>query len=487
MLKGVPKILLLVVSSLVIALSFSLALSGCGEIKNEKEKDSEKISSDSAEQLRTQLPDNPPKLPSPSERATEEGQVVCNDPKICDESVAMLVASTPSRLTTCTSFVIASDIIATSSSCIPPDLRRDNSDCSERIWAFFPSVSTFEAERVSCKEVIKASETRTVLDQNFAFIRLAKSTKRIPLKISFEGLRSKTVARVYQVKSSLSDAPYGEISTAKCKVIQNSLALPEFNHPNRPLVTLSNCSDSRLSPGSPIIGPDGTVRAITSGEIIDTKAIEVKYAKRKIRTDTGVLPPLIVATNLSCVSSPIQESRTRLSEKCFPPKDSYYDEHFRFPVELLANEYNKIEALIAQSGMRASEKVRWTSIRFEPGSPQYSAIRIYSDAPDSPGLFLTTTALCVQDTKTWLKSRSEMEEEAVFLPVFEIIPSLSAHLQPKLDIKRIPITIEALLRYSPKELRKLKRGRFQITMNDERFRMWPVLDSQLPVCNETKK
>src|SRR5579885_3303104 len=87
-------------------------------------------------------------------------QVSCFDEQDCNPSVAMVAAAWTDPkpgVTVCTGFLIAPDILATNSHCLPEDLEQAGASCSQRLWIFFPSSNGFTQEQQECDTVISAT------------------------------------------------------------------------------------------------------------------------------------------------------------------------------------------------------------------------------------------------------------------------------------------------------------------------------------------
>lgn len=122
-----------------------------------------------------------------SHEKAAQSKVDCPNASGCSPSVAMLVATTPSSVTQCTAFLLGPDLAVTDGHCVPSDIQASGSDCSDRIWLYFPDLPGFAGLKANCSQVLysTASAQGTPPHQpDYAFLRLQAVTSRPSLKLS---------------------------------------------------------------------------------------------------------------------------------------------------------------------------------------------------------------------------------------------------------------------------------------------------------------
>ena len=245
-----------------------------------------------------------------AQRSAQLTQISCFSDGDCNPSVAMIAAawSVPSPgVSVCTGFLVAPDILATNSHCLPVDLDHAGSSCSQRIWAFFPTMSSAQEERLECDTVISSTgNSETVPQQDIAFLRLKTRSSRPALQLSRDGFPDKAKVKLVKVNPEPGQGggyDVGTMQTVECEAEQHSTRLPSFDDSHSPVVALGTCEVLHGNSGSPLIDSQGRavgiIQAFFNPSSIDPNSLL-----------TGSINRLNVATSMACVQSPVDVGGT---------------------------------------------------------------------------------------------------------------------------------------------------------------------------------
>jgi hypothetical protein len=236
-------------------------------------------------------------------------QVTCFSDQDCNPSVAMLAAvwTTPRfQVSVCTGFMVAPDILATNSHCLPVDLDQGGVSCSDRLYVFFPTANGYTEERAECDTVISSTghNEKFPPKQDLAFVKLKAPTSRPALQLSRDGFADKAQVRLVKVNPSKGEGgnyDVGSMQTVDCYAEQHSTRLPTFDDNHSPLVALGTCEVVGGNSGSPVLDSQGRVVGIVQAYFdpgnFDPNSLLGGPAAR-----------LNVATSMACIQSPVDSS-----------------------------------------------------------------------------------------------------------------------------------------------------------------------------------
>jgi Trypsin len=258
-------------------------------------------------------------------------KLVCATPGgLCPEALALFVSRSigekDSEFFQCTSFLVAPNMIATNSHCIPQDLRAENASCSGRIQAIFGRSAHAPAQKFDCERVLSSSqifEEKThpeyMKRPDYAFIQLKSAVpRRQPLRFSREGLPDGFLLKVPTIDPS--EDPMEIRSTLKiktCRTMQNSLVSPGYTHAFANLASSAGCETIHGNSGSPMLDVSGRVRAILYGardgkdQLGHTGAVEMP---KKFKTTT-------LLSNAACIETPQVLNLGRADSRCSQTSD----------------------------------------------------------------------------------------------------------------------------------------------------------------------
>ena len=262
-------------------------------------------------------------------RLATEANVSCSDDN-CNESVGMLVIRDEENLFQCSGFLIAPDIIATNSHCIPDDIKNGISSCQGHIQVHFPSFGTHAYVTADCRDLIKASSLKgavgessasatlegstaaviTAVAQDYAFLRLTQSVpNRKPLRPSQQGFKDSEEVTIYKVNPISNTRPNGEMEASHCQATYGTEIIPDFVESKFAIPSFTGCKIVHGNSGSPIVASDGTARGIIQA-IMNEDDLKETYP---VDAEHG-FEPFSLGTSFSCINNPLISDT--LSEPC---------------------------------------------------------------------------------------------------------------------------------------------------------------------------
>lgn len=296
-----------------LSLGIIFGISGCAKSKNDSSQlgeDQKKADSATPGAGPSGTPGANGKINSFSDeqkaKLVTEGGVLCTEREnssACPPAVGMLLAIGENSIQQCTAFLANNnEMLATSSHCIPEDLKKEGAVCTDRIKVMFPDVGNLPGSEAKCLEVLSASRVEAINGQfnpDYAFIRLDRPVPRDILVVNREGLKEGQVVKVSEMIPTTTIHLMGEIRSKFCTAVQNSFALPQFDNEATQVVTL-NCPFAYIpgNAGAPVIDDGDTVRAIVHAPVDATETWNSKLQGRLSET----MAKMVYATNLACVN-----------------------------------------------------------------------------------------------------------------------------------------------------------------------------------------
>lgn len=241
-------------------------------------------------------------------RASSDVQVECRDPAACHPSVGLVTLIDQRQIRTCNGFMVAPDLFATSSQCIPEEWTRAPAleKCRGRMWLSLAGQPGFPAERLECSRIELAIPIALQgHEPNYAWVRLKRPTTRPAVTLDRSGFAD--MGSVQLIRAEIEQA-YGSnairavMRKQNCSVVQQSMLLPAFDHPKRSVVSLARCRVPGGSEGALLLANSGDDRAALG--IANTAAgIPRIYRDYLRRTLLLRVEPekLVIGTNFACV------------------------------------------------------------------------------------------------------------------------------------------------------------------------------------------
>lgn len=336
--------------------------------------------------------------------------VECDTLSPCSPSVGMLTMSSEVGAGACTASMIGPDLAITNSHCIPDDLKQSDADCSDRIWLTFPKAGQYEKERIECDRVLEASDlgdSVSRLTQDYAFLRMKKTTQRPSLAVSQKGFRDNEQYRVNKVNPAFNKGQlHGDLISENCKAILGNEITKALDE-RYPLVLLSDCNIIHGNSGGPINGSDGKIHGVIQA------FLRLEKVKLNLEEE-GFDVPLTFArsnigTSLSCLKIPDYESTTD------PTCSSYKEEDISLPLKLSAIPLNSetINEMFREKLMQKSSPLhllQWRTYVESTGREQI----VHGDPICMPFSDLMKTA----DT-----------DYSIAKPAFKLMPSLDKYFR----------------------------------------------------------
>lgn len=198
----------------------------------------------------------------------------------CDDGVVLLRRDAAS----CLGALVGAAEVITAGHCV--HRRRDEP------WSVvFPATRTHPMEVVEAR--VLDAEFDLAAGKDFARLRLATPTARVPYRVSTEALADGAVVRHWRRR----DVRGGEELFAEpCEVVHHSFTLPTADSVDAPRIVLGGCGVRRGDSGGPVI-VDGALVGLNQAWLHDVRADD---SWLPIDARWRALPPVITAVNLRC-------------------------------------------------------------------------------------------------------------------------------------------------------------------------------------------
>lgn len=242
-------------------------------------------------------------------------KLACASAPDCPENVGYVLSTVPTDgqagfVFQCTGFLIAPNIIATNSHCLPKDLRSRGADCSTRIGIKFPAVDGRGEDVHVCERVLFASEIAD--DENdptylrkadYAIFSLKTPSNRKVWQISRSGVSDGDELSGFSVNPMSNKELRGQIVKRTCQAIKGTSQLPTDLHAfsDVNLVFGPSCLPMGGNSGSPMVARDGRVVALLHGTAANVP--QPKSAAQNEHVSVKTLPPTYL-TNIACLPMP---------------------------------------------------------------------------------------------------------------------------------------------------------------------------------------
>jgi hypothetical protein len=427
---------------LALALVFAAASQGCGR---------------AAPQQSNQIP---ARDLSEAQLLAKQGALTCADARNCPSSVALLTAAKADAVSLCTAFLIAPDLMATNSHCIPDDLKKAGSDCSSRIWVKFADQPGAPGEQAGCKSISHASKVDLSLP-DYAFFKLDRALSRPVLPFSHEGFADGAQYSVDKVNPLSKTAPLGSLERVRCKTPHGTLLVPGSDSELSPLMTLADCEIVHGNSGSPIFDETGKIRGIVQATEIQDK-LRSGLADKDIELVDGELAPLGVGTSFACVRAPSEPASLVLADGCLAQQNVEKPAKWTKNFDL---EAQKAIALWDASKTPFASRFEWAD----------------SGELSKDGKF-TVAPRCFKGALDWTDPSQASQTLDLDLPLWSSRAGVNRYLQPSYRFVLGSRPLRARLAFSPAQLRS---GMSSVTLSSDSLgpsSSPTIFDGAIPVC-----
>lgn len=201
----------------------------------------------------------------------------------------------------CTGFLIADDIVATNSHCIPERLKENNQSCEKFLAIKFIGYRGDGLPNIyGCKELLSFSKLKA-LGPDYAFFRVDPTGIK-PFTISQKGIEDEERLQIAKVTPH-ARSEGGSLERVSCRNVLGSLLNIQAVSPWSSTGVALDCQTVEGNSGSPIINNGGEVvgivQAYRPGRY--SKHVEENFKNFNLRMPEQIKAHLIF-TNLSCVS-----------------------------------------------------------------------------------------------------------------------------------------------------------------------------------------
>ena len=243
----------------------------------------------------------------------------CDSSGGCPENVGLIFVETRTSYSLsgqgqCTGFLVADNIVATNSHCIPEAAKVSRENCSANIAIRFLDRGHTQTQGVqaqpsifTCKRVLDFSPGG-IMSPDYAFFEIA-STGRQPVKIAQNGIADRSGLRVVKVtpnSPSYSMLRGGTMESARCTTALNTLLNIRSASPWSETAVAVDCAAVSGNSGSPVFNDRDEVVGILQSHMLEewNSILKQNFSKYAKGIPSQIIPHFVF-TNLSCVPDPL--------------------------------------------------------------------------------------------------------------------------------------------------------------------------------------
>lgn len=244
------------------------------------------------------------------EKELQKAELYCENSSNCPENVGLIFINIDNddyypRIGQCTGFLIAEDIVATNSHCLPDYLKSSIVQCDSKIAIRFMDSSDSSKNKniFGCKEILDYSEIKT-FSPDYVFFKIEK-TGRKPFIIHKDGLKDNEIVSVAKI-NPLSFEKGGKLEIEECRVVLNSLLNFKSTSAWSRTGVILECDGIKGNSGSPILNNNGNVIGILQSKMLTQHFQIVKDAFKRFNLELPKnIKPHVLFTSFSCIDDPV--------------------------------------------------------------------------------------------------------------------------------------------------------------------------------------
>jgi hypothetical protein len=333
---------------------------------------------------------------------------------------------------------VGSDLLVTTSHCIPEELRSSGAKCAGIIHAQFPAVGAFSETQAECQEVVSAASLydRTQAQTDYAFIRLMAPVDRPALQVNHSGFSAGTSYRVIGTESyTIGTWQIARMTSRTCQAVHGCEALPGSIHAESSVMTIADCAMEAASEGAPILDQQGRIHGIIQAPVPASRLLKRIGEYRVPEPGIG---PISWATNFSCVRFPENDTDFALPAACQEDPNHPNEQSAKLQSDALIT--RGVQATDAHHRWPSlSTDLQWTTKAFSITSPEGKILSQELGANSDFSVFAIPLPKCIV-------KGSSLTATAFRLPVIGYTSTLDRNLVLHLDegqaMEGIPVRLE---------------------------------------------
>lgn len=235
-------------------------------------------------------------------------ELSCASADACPANVGYLLANFgEDQIGQCTGWLIAPDVVATNSHCIPDDVKADPARCAGNVGVKLPRTEGRAEEVLLCAELLQASAITAEGDADFlrkpdyALFRVSHASARAPLAFARGGIAEGQPLTLLSVDPQSRTRPEGLLVQRVCRASKNSINIPDDTHELSDVAVAFGdaCVARHGNSGSPVLDEAGRAIGWLHGGI-PAEEDPVQNLRDKSVVESTLRRPVIL-TNGACV------------------------------------------------------------------------------------------------------------------------------------------------------------------------------------------